>query len=357
MIAYLAGDLDGNGTNDLAAGQQGISWTYWSWNPNSGDTGGILADDWSTVNQNKVANLTPIEFISAAATGGGAAHTPPSPSRLSRPAPRLSPSSTTANGTAGRQRLTGGQRHAHLRPRRDRQAIAVPSAATWCRGERAVHLLLANPTTPPSPTAPARHHRRRRHGPPRRRRPRRHQRCVSDRRQQRHHDGSFTVSSSAASDQAGHRRLCHRRRHRDRRQRLHGGERHAHLRPRRDAEDRVRSTATPNVASANETLHPSAWPPPSRGHHRPGAGHGTIANDDARRTVPGRSRGASRSPIPVEHRLRRRRPRCTVRRSTSRLTIIVDMPCRITNIWNAKIISHAANATSSATPSGTSARA
>ncbi len=62
MTAYLAGDLDGNGTNDLAAGQQGISWTYWSWNPNSGDTGGILADDWNTVNQNKVSKLTPIEF-------------------------------------------------------------------------------------------------------------------------------------------------------------------------------------------------------------------------------------------------------------------------------------------------------
>ena len=62
MTAYLAGDLDGNGTNDLTAGQQGISWTYWSWNPNSGDTGGILADDWNTVNQNKVSKLTPIEF-------------------------------------------------------------------------------------------------------------------------------------------------------------------------------------------------------------------------------------------------------------------------------------------------------
>ena len=33
MVSYLKGDLDGNGTNDLKAGQQGISWTYWSWNP------------------------------------------------------------------------------------------------------------------------------------------------------------------------------------------------------------------------------------------------------------------------------------------------------------------------------------
>ncbi|MDZ4821102.1 MAG: Calx-beta domain-containing protein [Planctomycetota bacterium] len=62
ITQYLAGDLDGNGTNDLTAGQQGISWTYWSWNPNSGDTGGILANDWQTVNTNKLAKLTPIQF-------------------------------------------------------------------------------------------------------------------------------------------------------------------------------------------------------------------------------------------------------------------------------------------------------
>jgi len=62
MTAYLAGDLDGNGTNDLAAGQQGVSWTYWSWNPNSGDTGGILTDDWNGVHQNKIAKLTPVQF-------------------------------------------------------------------------------------------------------------------------------------------------------------------------------------------------------------------------------------------------------------------------------------------------------
>jgi len=68
MTSYLAGDLDGNGTSDLAAGQQGISWTYWSWNPDSGDTAESWADDWTSVNQNKVAKLTPIEF----SFGGGA---------------------------------------------------------------------------------------------------------------------------------------------------------------------------------------------------------------------------------------------------------------------------------------------
>jgi endoglucanase len=35
----------------------GISWTYWAWNPNSGDTGGILKDDWTTVHADKLAVL------------------------------------------------------------------------------------------------------------------------------------------------------------------------------------------------------------------------------------------------------------------------------------------------------------
>lgn len=62
ITAYLSGDLDANGTHDIAAGQQGISWTWWSWNPNSGDTGGILQDDWTSVNAAKVAELQPIQF-------------------------------------------------------------------------------------------------------------------------------------------------------------------------------------------------------------------------------------------------------------------------------------------------------
>ena len=31
-----------------------MSYTYWSWNPNSGDTGGILKDDWQTIDQDKL---------------------------------------------------------------------------------------------------------------------------------------------------------------------------------------------------------------------------------------------------------------------------------------------------------------
>ena len=35
------------------------SWAFWSLNPNSGDTGGVLMDDWQSVEQWKVDALTP----------------------------------------------------------------------------------------------------------------------------------------------------------------------------------------------------------------------------------------------------------------------------------------------------------
>jgi len=68
LTSYLSGDFDNNGTVDIAAGTEDMSWTFWSWNPNSGDTGGILADDWRTINQNKMAYLTPIEFTNGNGT-------------------------------------------------------------------------------------------------------------------------------------------------------------------------------------------------------------------------------------------------------------------------------------------------
>lgn len=69
LVQYLTGDLDGNGTRDLATGQQGASWTWWSWNPNSTDTGGILKDDWLTPDPNKVNLLKPVQFALAPASG------------------------------------------------------------------------------------------------------------------------------------------------------------------------------------------------------------------------------------------------------------------------------------------------
>lgn len=87
ITSYLAGDFDNNGTNDLAPGQQGISWTYWSWNPNSGDTGGILKDDWRSVHENKMDYLRPLAFELLDDAAGGA---------MARFEVRLSAAATTA---------------------------------------------------------------------------------------------------------------------------------------------------------------------------------------------------------------------------------------------------------------------
>jgi endoglucanase len=42
--------------------QNKLSWTFWSLNPNSGDTGGLLLDDWITVHQQKQNILKQIQY-------------------------------------------------------------------------------------------------------------------------------------------------------------------------------------------------------------------------------------------------------------------------------------------------------
>lgn len=74
ITAYLGGDFDLDGDSDLAPGEEGIGWTYWSWNPNSGDTGGILQDDWRTVNEDKLAYLQPIMFDLPGTDGAAASY-------------------------------------------------------------------------------------------------------------------------------------------------------------------------------------------------------------------------------------------------------------------------------------------
>ncbi|MCE9517064.1 MAG: cellulase family glycosylhydrolase, partial [Mycobacterium sp.] len=96
LTSYISGDLDNNGTNDIPAGNQDISWTYWSWNPNSGDTGGILADDWRTVNQSKMAYLTPVQFTAA----GGSSLAAFTVSLSKASTSPITVGYTTSNGTA-----------------------------------------------------------------------------------------------------------------------------------------------------------------------------------------------------------------------------------------------------------------
>ncbi|MEW1908265.1 cellulase family glycosylhydrolase [Kitasatospora sp. NPDC085895] len=52
-------------------GADSFGWTFWSWNPNSGDTGGILNDDWTTVNTVKDGYLADIKAPGFGGTGGG----------------------------------------------------------------------------------------------------------------------------------------------------------------------------------------------------------------------------------------------------------------------------------------------
>ncbi|MET7981752.1 cellulase family glycosylhydrolase [Streptomyces sp. NPDC005281] len=59
-------------------GGDSFNWTFWSWNPNSGDTGGILKDDWQTVDTVKDGYLATIKAPGFGGAGGGGDTTPPS---------------------------------------------------------------------------------------------------------------------------------------------------------------------------------------------------------------------------------------------------------------------------------------
>lgn len=52
-------------------GADSFHWTFWSWNPNSGDTGGILKDDWQTVDTVKDGYLASVKAPGFPGSGGG----------------------------------------------------------------------------------------------------------------------------------------------------------------------------------------------------------------------------------------------------------------------------------------------
>ncbi|GAA4254824.1 hypothetical protein GCM10022255_061080 [Dactylosporangium darangshiense] len=62
-------DLEGIWQRNLVSylKDNGLSYTYWAWNPNSGDTGGVLKDDWKTVDADKAALLKTYQAPLAAA--------------------------------------------------------------------------------------------------------------------------------------------------------------------------------------------------------------------------------------------------------------------------------------------------
>lgn len=70
----LADSRDTQWLNALLAymDSNGVSFTYWCWNPDSGDTGGILKDDWTTVDTAKQSILQPYLNAPVAGSIGGA---------------------------------------------------------------------------------------------------------------------------------------------------------------------------------------------------------------------------------------------------------------------------------------------
>jgi endoglucanase len=88
----------------------GMHWTYWSWNPNSGDTGGILTDDWTTTHPDKVQLLQDLMDRKEIDYGADPSPSPPvtsspTPTATASPSPdppataSPSPTSSSPNGT------------------------------------------------------------------------------------------------------------------------------------------------------------------------------------------------------------------------------------------------------------------
>ncbi|MGD0248576.1 MAG: cellulase family glycosylhydrolase [Candidatus Limnocylindrales bacterium] len=99
----------------MKTGTDSYQWTFWCWNPNSGDTGGILNDDWTTVNTTKDAYLSSIKFSLS-----GPNVTPPPPTRT----PSASPT-RTASASPTRTASSSPTRTASASP--TRTASAAPT--------------------------------------------------------------------------------------------------------------------------------------------------------------------------------------------------------------------------------------
>jgi hypothetical protein len=97
LLSYMNGDLTLSGTSALTSGQKGISWTYWSLNPDSGDTGGILNSDWTSVDTTKMSylqsSLAPL-IGSPSGTGTSTPTPTPSPTPVATPTPTPTPVAT-----------------------------------------------------------------------------------------------------------------------------------------------------------------------------------------------------------------------------------------------------------------------
>ncbi len=87
----------------MGSGVNGMSFTYWSWNPDSGDTGGIVQDDWVTVQQAKQDIVGPYLIPPSGSNNGGPSSGAPASSaraQSSSPATSTSSPATTSSSPA-----------------------------------------------------------------------------------------------------------------------------------------------------------------------------------------------------------------------------------------------------------------
>lgn len=112
-------------------GVNGMSFTYWSWNPNSGDTGGIANDDWTTINQPKQDILTP--YLIPPTGGGGTTSPSPTGTPNTSPAPTTPPPPVTGGCTATYKQINSwaGGFQGELTVKNTGTAAVNPWSATW----------------------------------------------------------------------------------------------------------------------------------------------------------------------------------------------------------------------------------
>ena len=105
-------------------GADSFQWTFWCWNPDSGDTNGILNSDWTTVDTVKDAYLTSIKF----SLSGPNPTASPSASASRTATPTATPTATaTATPTASRTPSTSPSLTASPTPTPTASASRTPA--------------------------------------------------------------------------------------------------------------------------------------------------------------------------------------------------------------------------------------
>jgi endoglucanase len=109
-------------------GVTGMDFTYWSWNPNSGDTGGIVQDDWRTVNQDKQSILQPYLIPPS---GGGPTPTPTGTGTGGPPTSSPPPANISCTASVRMDNVWQGGFQATITVRNTSTTTINPWIVTW----------------------------------------------------------------------------------------------------------------------------------------------------------------------------------------------------------------------------------